>query len=651
MPTKGISYKRRPKAIAPTPPTPPPLPPHYHHIPHEHFIVALSFLVISLSGIIMGFGQASAQGGRQPVSNTVCSDSDGGKDIKTAGKTTLTKTNSQNPKIKTITSSKTDACVGAAGVREYFCTVRNGQGVISSQVISCGSKGYCSKGACITRSPISQQVVSSTPSTTPSSTPPIATAYYGVCIVRDIYTDAPSSASPDIGEGYAKKNLLNIINYQQVARECTPAIYQDLENRFCQSNRRNNQIHNYSVFHQAPDRLGTVGDTYGCPDGGCNWRYCPGAVTSTPPTSPPTTTPSSTPPVAVASSTPPRLIPACETFFGCTVLGFNATAGVSTNIGEYHFDLRHPTPTAAVTEITFISLSLEGSYIAPARGDDQVVIDAYYGSVKVGSGTVTELENGTSRDVGISFSPTIKTSDIAQQSYFQTLILKTNTNDSDFRVLAGETKSLRPHIKGFTWRDPNTGGLTYTPVSVRDDLRNFTSTSTVSSAGTLPMILITADAPVPAGSSITQAVLRGTQLGRFKVTNMGWVKATVEKIALADYGTHTGTSTMFDLVYSDQNSSNYTQNSVGTQQNNLIFNNTSISIDGGAYRYVTVVLKDLGQSTSGDSYGLYVHPGITSTFSATEYDLGFDYNLDGNLDDTAYGEIQGKPVLGAVNKL
>lgn len=604
----------------------------------------------------MNFSQASAQGGRQPINKVVCSDSDNGSNSKVAGKTTLTRINTQNPKIKTITSSKSDACVGAASVREYSCSIRNGQGVITSQVISCGSKAYCSKGACITRSPISQQVVSSTPpvattpSTTPSSTPPVTASYYGSCIVRDSFTSAPAFTAEDVGEGYVKRSIPNISNYEQIARECTPAIYQELENRFCQGNRKNNQIHNYTAFSQLPDSLGTIGDSYGCPATGCNWRYCPGAVTSTPRTTPPTTTPSSTPPVAVASTTPPRLIPACETFFGCTVLGVNTVASQSTNIGEYHFDLRHPSPTSEITEIHSVSFILEGSYIKPASGDDRVTIDAYYGNTKVGSGVVAGVENGRSHVTTITFSPVIRTSDALQQSYFNTLVLKADTTDTDFGVQPGETKTLRPYIQVFSWKDPATQVVREQSAEGRDDYRSFTkAVSSTTAVNTLPMILITADAPVPAGSSVTQAILRGTQLGRFKVTNMGWVKATVEKIALADYGTHTGTSTLFDLVYSDQNSTNYTQNSVGTQ-NNLIFNNTSISIDGGAYRYITVVLKDLGGSVSGDSYGLYVHPGITSTFSALEYDLGFDYTLDGDLNDTAYGEIQGKPVLGAVVK-
>jgi hypothetical protein len=187
----------------------------------------------------------------------------------------------------------------------------------------------------------------------------------------------------------------------------------------------------------------------------------------------------------------------------------------------------------------------------------------------------------------------LRTSDALQQSYFNTLVLKADTTDTDFGVQPGETKTLRPYIQVFSWKDPATQVVREQSAEGRDDYRSFTkAVSSTTAVNTLPMILITADAPVPAGSSVTQAILRGTQLGRFKVTNMGWVKATVEKIALADYGTHTGTSTLFDLVYSDQNSTNYTQNSVGTQ-NNLIFNNTSISIDGGAYRYITVVLKAL----------------------------------------------------------
>jgi hypothetical protein len=168
-------------------------------------------------------------------------------------------------------------------------------------------------------------------------------------------------------------------------------------------------------------------------------------------------------------------------------------------------------------------------------------------------------------------------------------------------------------------------------------------------------VLATADAPT-AGSSVTQAVLAGTQLARIKLTNNGSAKVTINGIKFTDSGSHTGTTTTYKLLYSDQNSSNYTQNTASSTMGSVDFTNlssqgTTFTIDGGAYRFVTVAINTLGSSVAGDSYQLSIASIGDIRFVAAESDLGYDSNNSGSLSGnsgTLYGD--GKPTMGTLVK-
>ncbi len=179
------------------------------------------------------------------------------------------------------------------------------------------------------------------------------------------------------------------------------------------------------------------------------------------------------------------------------------------------------------------------------------------------------------------------------------------------------------------------------------------SRTPVSTTTTAPfVVMVTGDSPTAGGSqSIT--ILAGTQLGRFKITNNGNSKVTITDIKLTDNGSHTGTPT-YRLRYSDQNSTNYTQNSAVSSANSVDFSSLgsgSFSIDGGAYRYVTVTINTTGGIMSGDFWQLAVTKLGNISYSATETDLGYDANGNGTISDTILNlPAEGIPALGTIVK-
>lgn len=135
-------------------PSEPTTPPAVYHIPHEHFIVALSFLVIALAGVV--FTQSSAEAAKAPAKTSVtvsCSDPD---DLNVTTKATVTRTQINNKTKKATVTKKTDACVSKTVVREYACSKTN---TITSKVIVCPSGTKCQKGACAEGANILAEVV------------------------------------------------------------------------------------------------------------------------------------------------------------------------------------------------------------------------------------------------------------------------------------------------------------------------------------------------------------------------------------------------------------------------------------------------------------------------------------------------------------
>ncbi|OGH69204.1 MAG: hypothetical protein A3I29_03435 [Candidatus Magasanikbacteria bacterium RIFCSPLOWO2_02_FULL_44_11] len=162
-------------------------------------------------------------------------------------------------------------------------------------------------------------------------------------------------------------------------------------------------------------------------------------------------------------------------------------------------------------------------------------------------------------------------------------------------------------------------------------------------------VVVTGDAPA-SGSSYTQAVLSGTQLGRFKITNFGSSLVFVTKATLADKGSHSG-SMSYRLYYSDQNSSNYVANTAAVASDSMDFGDLSVQvpIDGGSYRYFTVAVYSSAAS-SGDSWQVAVPVGAVS-YMTEEADLGYDGNGTGSLQGRIYGlSCDGSVTLGTIFK-
>ncbi len=176
-------------------------------------------------------------------------------------------------------------------------------------------------------------------------------------------------------------------------------------------------------------------------------------------------------------------------------------------------------------------------------------------------------------------------------------------------------------------------------------------------------VSVTADAPT-AGSSVTQAILAGTQLARIKLTNNGSAKVTITGIKFTNSGSTAGTTSTFKLWYSDQNSTNYlgtvassTMGFTNTLSNidfsSLATAGSTFTIDGGTSRYVTVTVAALGgSSTSGDTYQLSIASVGDITYTAQETDLGYDSNNTGGALSGASNTLfaEGKPSMGTLVK-
>lgn len=162
-------------------------------------------------------------------------------------------------------------------------------------------------------------------------------------------------------------------------------------------------------------------------------------------------------------------------------------------------------------------------------------------------------------------------------------------------------------------------------------------------------VMVMGDAPA-SGSSVTQAVLSNTQLGRVKVTNYGGARIMMNKLFFTDNGFHSSSAMTYKLWYSDMNTTNYTQNPAVLSQSRPQFT-TGFSIDGGAYRFASVGVDSASGLATGDTFQLSVQKLGDFTYSAQEIDLGYDGNGNGRLTDTITGlYAEGKPNLGTISK-
>ncbi|MBU1038702.1 hypothetical protein KKC17_00465 [Patescibacteria group bacterium] len=155
-------------------------------------------------------------------------------------------------------------------------------------------------------------------------------------------------------------------------------------------------------------------------------------------------------------------------------------------------------------------------------------------------------------------------------------------------------------------------------------------------------------------SSVTQTVVAGTAIGRFKVQNNGNAQITLTNVKFTDSGTHTGTDARYTIYASSENSGDYTTNSLevsATDTLDFAALTASTAINGGAYRYLTVTLSTATSVVSGDSFALSVASLGDLKYSVTEAGLGYDGTQDGDLADTITSlYVDGKPTLGTMSK-
>ena len=157
------------------------------------------------------------------------------------------------------------------------------------------------------------------------------------------------------------------------------------------------------------------------------------------------------------------------------------------------------------------------------------------------------------------------------------------------------------------------------------------------------------------GSSANKTILAGTTIGQFKVTNHGSAQITLTNAKFTDNGSHTGTATRYTVYASSENSSDYTTNTLeasSTDSLDFAALTNSVTINGGAYRYITVQVSTVGSVTTGDSFNLSIASLGDFKYSVTEANLGYDAEADADLTGTITGlYVDGTPTLGTYTAL
>ena len=166
-------------------------------------------------------------------------------------------------------------------------------------------------------------------------------------------------------------------------------------------------------------------------------------------------------------------------------------------------------------------------------------------------------------------------------------------------------------------------------------------------------VVVTGESPTN-GSNTLSSVGAGTQLARFKVTNNGSAQVTLTHAKFTDSGSHTGTSARYTVYASSENSNDYTANSLEASSTDSVdFGSltSSITINGGSYRYITVAITTVTSVASGDTFSLSIASLGDLKYSVTESALGYDANQDNDQGDTVSSlYVDGKPALGTIQK-
>jgi hypothetical protein len=180
---------------------------------------------------------------------------------------------------------------------------------------------------------------------------------------------------------------------------------------------------------------------------------------------------------------------------------------------------------------------------------------------------------------------------------------------------------------------------------------NFNDASTAVSYITPFQVIASAEYPT---STTLSSVGAGTVIGRFKVINNGSAQVTLTDATFTDSGSHTGTSARYTVYASSENSNNYTTTLLETSSTDTVaFGSlsTSVTINGGAYRYITVTASTVTGVASGDTFSLSVASLGDLKYSVTEANLGYDAEQDGDITGTITGlYLDGKPSLSVIQK-
>ena len=169
-----------------------------------------------------------------------------------------------------------------------------------------------------------------------------------------------------------------------------------------------------------------------------------------------------------------------------------------------------------------------------------------------------------------------------------------------------------------------------------------------------PFSVMASDVYPTSGSTTLSSVGAGTVLGRFKVTNNGSAQVTLTNAKFTDSGAHTGTAARYTVYASSENSNDYTANSLEASSTDSVdFGSltSTITINGGSYRYITVAITTVTSVAAGDTFSLSIASLGDLKYSVTEANLGYDAEQDGDITGTITGlYVDGKPALGVIQK-
>lgn len=146
----------------------------------------------------------------------------------------------------------------------------------------------------------------------------------------------------------------------------------------------------------------------------------------------------------------------------------------------------------------------------------------------------------------------------------------------------------------------------------------------------VPALVTTAKSGSSPSGEIT--VIAGSTLAVFDVKNNGSKTITLTDFKVTDTGAHTGVTTSYDLV--DYNTNTVYKANVLPAGGVIDFNTLAINFNGSETKSLAVKVNTLGAAVAGDTFRMTIANINDVKFSATEANLGYDGNIDGDMVDT-----------------